>query len=83
MIIKYYTQDGSLVIIENVEDVCVPSSPLVDSSEDQDYAYFDFDPDALTEPRKHITYAKEGPCVLCVRGTAYICNNDGKTIEKV
>lgn len=27
--------------------------------------------------------AKDGPCRLMACGTTYICNNDGKTIERV
>lgn len=83
MLIKYYTTDATLIIIENVTDVAVPASLNA-----EDYsAYAEYCFDAVSEdtgfPCKYITYSKDGPCALMVYNIAYICNDEGKTIEKV
>lgn len=83
MIIKYYTQDASLIIIENVTDVCVPANPAFGDYALEPWQVFDFDSDQAGNPPKIISYAKDGPCMLKVWGVAYICNDDGKTLEKV
>lgn len=85
MIIKNYTRDGSLTIIDNVTDVAVPTAPSFGDYALDPWAVFEFEDAALTSEEKPsvITYAKDGPCALKVWGVAYICNDDGKTIETV
>jgi len=89
MIIKYYSTDGSLYIIEGVEDVAVPNNPVFGDYALDPRKVFDFEHGndendrAPLNPQRIITYVKDGPCMLKVWGVAYICNDDGKTIEKV
>lgn len=88
MLIKYYSLDSSLHIIENVTDIGVPSNPAFgDYANDPWQVFdFDFDPRSIPESRpcfRPISYAKDGPCMLKCYNIAYICNDDGKTIEKV
>lgn len=86
MLIKHYTLDGSLYIIDNVQDVHVPTNPAMGDYSLEAWKVFDFDDPKETvtvHKPKIITYVCDGPCVLKVYGISYICNNDGKTIEKV
>lgn len=95
MIIKYYTKDGTLVLIEHVADICVPTRPAFGDYSLDFWRVFDFDsekdyngrPDRKpNDPKPHsvITYSDgNGPCALYVYNTAYICTDEGKTIEKV
>jgi hypothetical protein len=83
MLIKYYNLQGDIHIIEGIQDVSIPKDPK-DSSDDK-WSIYSFDPslDSGCSPPKIIEYAKDGPCRLYVYGTAYICNDDGKTLHKV
>lgn len=84
MLIKYYSLDGSLVIIDGICDISVPTSPPRGEYASNNYKVYEFD--HIPEPSAPITiieFAKDAPCILKVYGTAYICNDDGKTIEKV
>ena len=88
MLIKLYTEDNSLAIIDNITDISVPSFPAHGEYASENYKVYNFEtPTELkTEqkrPFKIIEFAKNAPCILYVYGTAYICNDDGKTIEKV
>lgn len=88
MIIKYYSTDSTLTIIEDVTDIRVPANPAFGDYANDPWLVFDFDHDNDTpvmppHPQKVISYAKDGPCMLKVYGVAYICNDEGKTIEKV
>ena len=93
MLIKYYTYDGSLIIIDNVKDIEVPSGfvsydPIQAGDDFKDYLFDNFLDDSQLDiaikRTRIITYSNgEGACRLIVCGTAYICNDDGKTIEKV
>lgn len=81
MIIKYYTTQGTTIILDNLTDVHIyDSRPLFEG----EFNLFEFDR-ALDkdEKTKFITYARDGACMLVVHATAYVCNDDGKTIEKV
>lgn len=90
MLIKLYTENNSLVIIDNVTDVSVPSSPAYGEYALESYfKVYNFETpldnpaDEAKRTRKVIEFAKDAPCVLMVYNVAYICNDDGKTIEKV
>jgi len=87
MIIKYYTSDLRTVIIDGVSDVHINSNPAFGDFALKPWQVFKFDePENCAptpRPSKVITYAKDGPCVLYVYNIAYVCNDDGKTIEKV
>lgn len=90
MLIKYYTLDGSLVIIDSICDVSSPSNPAFGEYASDNYKVYDFDTkdhgthgSTPNGTPKIIEFANDGPCILKVFGTAYICNDDGKTIEKV
>lgn len=87
MIIKYYTEDKTLIIIDKVEDVEVPFKPAFGDYTDEAWKCYDFDNQDrdpnYRKPSKVITFAKDGMCALKVYGIAYICTDDGKTIEKV
>lgn len=79
MIIKYYTTQASTIILDGVSDVCIyKEKPELSEGFDT----FTFS-DEKSEFPQYITYAKDGPCMLVVNGLAYVCNDDGKTIEKV
>jgi len=81
MIIKYYTNDPQplIVILENVSDVTVfQDEPEIEG----EFTTLNFD-NQVGGTHPCITYADDGVRLLHVYGTAYICNNDGKTIEKV
>ena len=91
MIIKYYTNEfpETLYILEDVSDIEAPTSlvtehtpseiheaPVVVHQYDRNYDEKSF--------AKIVFFKKDGALhQLNVFGTAYICNNDGKTIEKV
>lgn len=87
MLIKYYGLDGSLTIIDSISDVRVPKNPDIQAFEnDLSWNTFTFDGPVDNSTKcdlRAITYADDGPCVLIVWGIAYICNDDGKTIERV
>lgn len=85
MIIKYYSYvDQSIYIIDGVQDVAVPSNPAFGDYALHPWKVFNFDTSLPTDyVAKAITFSKDGPCMLRVYGTAYICNDAGKTIEKV
>lgn len=85
MLIKYYSQDASLHIIENVTAVRVPANPAMGDYALEPWQVFCFDEELTRDqkPVKVISYEKDGPCMLKVYGVAYICSDDGKTIEKV
>ena len=79
MLIKYYTTQATTVILDNVSDICIyKEKPELENG----YDSFCFS-DETSEFPQYITYAKNGPCMLHVHGLAYVCNDDGKTIEKV
>jgi len=96
MLIKYYDYTLSpvsdLFIIENIENVVVhgaifqPEEMGPDINQVQNHLFYDNDVLIETDrpSKKLITFRKDG-CIqrLAVYGTAYICNNDGETIEKV
>lgn len=92
MLIKYYSKDQSLIIIDGICDISVPSFPAHGEYASENYKVYDFD-NCFKEqsgrvvnpelPHKIIEFSKDAPCILKVYGTAYICNDDGKTIEKV
>ena len=74
MLIKLYTKDGSLHIIEGITDVSVPMSPSFGDYSLEPWQVFDFDrsPNDIGSPPKVIEYAKDGPCMLRVTNIAYI-----------
>lgn len=91
------TPAADLCIIEDVENVVVHGGLFELSSLGDDHAiisnHYLYDeklygtprtPDVQMPMKKMITFRKDGIlCRLSVVGTAYVCNNDGKTIEKV
>lgn len=87
MLIKYYAVNGNVHIIEDVTDVTVLANYPGDSSEDVTQEYIFDDPEVVAgdnpQVARVVQYAKDGPCRLFVFGTAYICSNEGKTLEKV
>lgn len=87
MLIKLYTKDASLHMIENVTDVSVPANPAFGDYSLEPWQVFDFElerpQDEREKPGKVITFAKDGPCMMKVWNVAYICTDEGKTIEKV
>ena len=85
MLIKYYTTDERTIILDNISDVHINSNPAFGDFALDPWVVYSFDEpdDELLRPNKVITFAKDGPCVLYVFGTAYVCNDEGKTIEKV
>ena len=85
MIIKLYTRNESLFILEGVEDVSVPSNPAKGDYALEPWSVYDFETHEEEPERtpKYIEYAKDGPSVLKVFNLAYICNDEGKTIETV
>lgn len=82
MIIKYYSPAGSTHIIAGVQDVSIIHEPEYHQYLQEPWQLFD-DEGPAKGSAPIISYAKDGPCALAVRGTAYICNDEGKTIEKV
>ena len=87
MLIKIYTLNNNIHIIENVQDVTVyDKSPSdIDDAElyiFDDISVFDEGDNKKLSP-KFIEYAKDGVCRALIYNKAYICNNDGKTLEKV
>ena len=87
MLIKYYTADLRTIIIDGIQDVHINANPAFGDFALDPWKVFDFeepqDQAPVPRPSKVITYAKDGPCVLYVRNVAYVCNDEGKTIEKV
>lgn len=96
MIIKYYdyilSPVSDLFIIENVENVVVHGALFQSDDTGPDINQYQlhlfYDNDQLISndkpSKKLITFRQNGvTCRLAVYGTAYICNNDGETIEKV
>lgn len=87
MIIKYYTADLRTIIIDGVSDVHINANPCFGDFALDPWQVFKFDEPEdcvpIPKPSKVITYSKEGCCVLYVYNVAYVCNDDGKTIEKV
>lgn len=90
MLIKYYTAGiPNLHIIENVSNVVANAGfydHRKDSACDFSKSILDKISDDENWPRETLTidYVKEGTKFrLFVFGVAYICNNEGKTIEKV
>lgn len=95
MLIKNYTRSGDLQIIENVKDVtvkaaCICYDPTVPTVGPWKEFFFEPVQDLSSDDAKgttyvaqEICYAHDGPCKLFVTGHAYICNDDGKTLEKI
>lgn len=95
MLIKIYSRfDNTLHIIDGVTDVSVkdgnvsynPHRPIDPELSGKDLFLEVRAPDEDYETEyvtREITYAKDGICRLFICGVAYICNDDGKTIEKV
>lgn len=97
MIIKHYTNnfyevpkggkiDKTLHIIENVTNVYVMNVDSENSTEDTRFDYFVYSEDNLERPHKKISFYVDGqPKSLRSFGNEeiYICNDEGKTIEKV
>lgn len=90
MIIKYYALDGTMYIIDAVSDVrVVNDEDMLGLCVIENYDGHMFgEPDEkqigerMPKP-KFIAYTKEMSYALKVNNVAYICNDDGKTIEKV
>lgn len=98
MIIKAYTNQfpGQCVLIDGAQDVIIHRNLFSDRDVGPDYGinitcmrYID-DPEKDTEikaPTDHfmfIDYVQKGIGTrLVIRNYAYVCNDDGKTIEKV
>lgn len=84
MLIKHYTLDGTLAVIEGVTDIWVyPNDKTTISTSNDFFAYAS---EELTQPHAVVQYTKdETPYTVRVfEGiTVYICNDEGKTIEKV
>lgn len=81
-----------LFIIENIENVVVHGGVFgtddhgPDINTVQIHRFYDRDSEiqAARPSKKLITFTKDGSVNrLQVYGTAYVCNNDGETIEKV
>jgi len=88
MLIKYYSTSGDVIIMDNVQDVRINPNPAFGDFALDPWQVFEFDNIEQNcappqRPSKVITFAKDGPCVLYVWNVAYVCNDDGKTIEKV
>jgi len=85
MIIKHYTIDGTLCLIQNVKDVWV--YPKIRASHTDKCDFFAYTEEDLNKPCKAIHFIDENTESKVLRVhediTAYICNDDGKTIEKV
>ena len=86
MLIKHYTLDGTLAIIPNVDTVWVypPEKHLQQDDDCNDY--FAYTSECKAETHKVLSFhIEEKPYVLRITGgiTAYICNDEGKTLEKV
>lgn len=79
MIIKYYTTQLTTIILDGVSDVCIYQEKPELDGEYEEYFYSE----EKAEHPKYITYAKDAPCLLRVDNIAYICNDEGKTIETV
>lgn len=97
MIIKAYTNEfpGKCVLIDSAEDVVVHRNLFSNQSVGPDFGqintlrYID-DPekkaetDASCDQFMFIDYVQKGIGTrLVIRNYAYVCNDDGKTIEKV
>ncbi len=92
MLIKLYTKKNDLHIIENVKDVSVMNGDMSynpDVPDDSGFQVFVFDefPHSVKSDGEYlvreIRYADDGPCKLLVANKAYICNDEGRTLEKV
>ena len=85
MIIKYYDLDKNIHLIENVKDISIynrlPEEPIAEI-ETIVLEGFDLSKE-ITIPCKVVHYSDNGLKQLLVFGIAYICNDDGKTLEKV
>ena len=90
MLIKYYATNDDLHIIEDVTDVSVLAhAPEGIEDEENGWSEYILEDTSMFEkmfqpPKaKIIQYSKDGPCRLFVFGSAYICSDEGKTIERV
>lgn len=85
MLIKNYTTDGTLVIIDGITDVAIPKNPPFGEYALEPWQVFDFENEKRPKSEKPyvITFSKHGPCALKVWNKAYICNDEGRTIERV
>ncbi len=84
MLIKYYDLNNNIHLIEKVKDVSIYNKVPEESDEIETMVLEDFDfSKEVKNPCKVVHYADNGLKQLLVFGKAYICNDDGKTIEKV
>ena len=96
MLIKIIALSGDIHIISNVDDVSVlrgdksysPNDPAPHPMKDFFFDWLDtndpYEPDHdKVYSVREIHFSKDGPCRLFVARLAYICNDDGRTIEKV
>ena len=85
MLIKYYDLNNNIHLIEKVKDVSIYKSvPEANEGllETIVLEGFDFSKE-IKDPCKIVHYSDNGLKQLLVFNVAYICNDDGKTIEKV
>lgn len=92
MLIKVYTTSEDLHIIENVKDVSVIAGDRIynpDIPDDSGFQTLVFDKFQHSVGHgaeylvREIRFANDGPYKVIIANKAYICNNDGKTLEKV
>jgi hypothetical protein len=83
MLIKYYSPTGSIHLIENVSDVAIIPEPDHEQYKSDAWDYFDFDQGPTIDKPTVVSFGRDGACARAVRGYAYICNDEGKTLEKV
>jgi len=85
MLIKLYTLENDIHIIEGVQDVTVYNTAPESPRECELFVFDDIGKVVGNPafPSRIIEYAKDGICQLLVFNKAYICNDDGKTLEKV
>lgn len=90
MLIKYYALNGNLHIIENANSVSVATRPSVNIDSEMKVPTLIFDDtDTVNDNKKYpckiISFYDQNneKWKLLVFNTAFICNNDGKTIEVV
>lgn len=93
MLIKVVAANGDIHIIENVQDVSVKAGMQdffpYKSLDELDYyqrmffEHGDYEGQESKYSVREINYAKDGPCRLYICNLAYICTDEGKTIEKV
>lgn len=94
MIIKLYTRNDELIIIENITDVRIsnkmqeysPNKPtLIGPYKESFYdGSLNSTSDNETYAVREIRFVKDGVGnSLYISNFAYVCNDDGKTIEKV